>query len=243
MAVGLALGACLEGNSPLLGTVEGQLELGIDLEPVEVMFLTEEQLAPFLQSRLPQVRAEYETAAANREALKTRMELWLAESRHANEAVTTSRADILQRRLEVIRRAVSVKELAVQRRLLTAASAEVRKRAAEMQQQAETARLDSLRADEAARRLEDGSYLLGELPQPLSTTHTQADGRFQAKLAPGRYGVAATAVGADGHKRVWLVWVRIEAGEGTALLLSEHNLAHSRCEACVLAPRDPVVKR
>ena len=243
VAVGLALGACLEGTSPLLGNVEGQLELGIDLEPVEVMFLTEEQLAPFLQSRLPQVRSEFETTAANREALRTRRDLWLEESQRANDEVVRSGADILQRRLEVIRRAVSVREMAVQRRLLTAASAGVRRRAIEMQQQAEAAHRDSDRADEAARHLADGSFFLAELPQPLFSTHTRADGSFQAKLAPGRYGVAARATGEDGLKRVWLVWVRVEAGEATALLLSEHNLALSQCESCVLAPRDPVVRK
>ncbi len=241
--MGLALGACLEGNSPLLGNLEGQLELGVDLEPVEVMFLSEEQLAPFLQSRFPRVRSEFETATANREALKPRMELWLHESQRANDEVARSEAEILQRRLEVVRRAVSLKEMAVQRRLLTAASASVRRRATEMQAQAEAARRDSQRADEAARRLADGSFFLAELPLPLFSTHTQADGSFGAKLAPGRYGVAATAFGADGLKRVWLVWVRIEAGEAATVLLSENNLALSECESCVLAPRDPIVKR
>lgn len=242
VAVGLALGACLESNAPMWGSVEGQLELGIDLDPVEVMFLSEEQLAPFLQSRLPQVRSEAEKAALNREALRTRMKLWLEESQRAQEEVARSGADILQRRLEVIRRAVSVNEMAVQRRLLTAASAGARKHAFELQQQAEVARRDSLRADEAALRLADGSYFLAELPQPSFSTQTRFDGSFQAKLAPGRYGVAATAIGADGRRRVWLVWVRIEAGEPTAVLLSENNLALSKCESCVLSP-EPIVKR
>lgn len=241
--VGLALSGCLAGADSVVGTVEGRLELGGESEPVQVLFLSEAQVAPFLQARLPELRAEFERAEHDRLELKARLDRWREETARADEQLAQSRREILLKRLEVVRTATTNGEMATQRRLLTAQAAGVKQRVSAVRQEAETARREWQRAAEAAARLEDGSVLLPALPRPLLSTTTHADGSFEADLAPGLYAVVASTQGRDGRPRVWLLWARVAADETTELLLSDRNLALSECGACVISPVHTVVKR
>lgn len=243
MVVGLALSGCLAGEAPVVGTVEGQLELGGESEPVQVLFLSEGQVAPFLQARLPELSSKFERAEHDRLELKARLDRWREERARAEEQLAQSRREILLKRLEVVRTATTNAEMATRRRLLTAQAAGMKQRVSAVRQQAEDARKEWERAAEVAARLEDGSVLLPALPRPLLSTTTHADGSFEADLAPGLYAVVASAQGRDGRPRVWLLWTRVAADETTELQLSERNLALSECGACVISPVHAVVKR
>ncbi len=144
LVVGVVLGACLQGASPLAGPIEGNVEVTAarNLGAVELQFIPEEQLGMFLQVKLGEARAEFESAAFERTQLRTRFVQWQAESDRATDELGRSNAEILQRRLDVVRRAVSVKEMESQRRLLTARGNAVRRRAYEVQRQADAARRD-----------------------------------------------------------------------------------------------------
>ena len=208
-----------------------------------VKFIPEEKMAPFLETKLSLTRAEYEQAAQQRSVLMTRLQEWIAEDQLAATELRRRNSEILQRRLEVVRHAVSKREMDSQRRFLTSQSIVARRHATEVSMQAAAAQQDWDFAEEAARQLEDGSFFLPVLPLAALTTTLEPGEDFEAQLAPGRYAVAASSTGADGRTRVWLLWTSVEEGEVNSLLLDDANLALSACSACVISPASPMVKR
>lgn len=238
--VGLALGAGVEDGA--WGRIEGKVEPS-PVGPVEVRFLSEAQLSPLLEEKLTRVREELERAEGTRDELLERMERAQAASVAADEALTRARAEILQRRLEVVRSAATVGQMKAQQRALSARSAKARQHASELKKAADAATREWQLADEAVTRLADGSALFKELPQPVTTTTAEVEGRFDTRLWPGKYAVAATTRAADGTTRVWLFWTQVEAGALRTLELTDENVARSKCESCLVSPRGPVVNR
>ena len=237
--VGLALGAGLEDGPT--GTVEGLLEPTELISPVEVRFIPEQQMEPFLEASLGRMNEELERAEAVRNELEARMEQAKAAHLHAEAALEKTRSEILQRRLVALRESATVGQLASQRRALTARSGAARQQVLALKQEAEAARQAWLRAEQEVARIADGTALYSALPPPVEVASAGPDGRFEAKLAPGRYTVAASTRAPDGSSRVWLFWTRVEAGGVRELQLTSGNLAPSECDTCVISPRGPVV--
>jgi hypothetical protein len=244
MWLGLVSGGCLEGPSPLESSDEGKVELTAELAtPLTVQFIPEAKMALFLEVELSEARAGFENAAFQRSDLKARADQKNLEAQLAANELRERNFEIFLRRLEVVRRAVSVRELDQQRRALTWQSVLATKRFLDVGQQAAVAQQDWRRSEDAARRLEDGSFLVSVLPSPLLTTTLEPGEDGQARLAPGRYAVAATTLDEEGRTRVWLLWVHVDAGEVARLLLDDENLAFSECSACVISPASPLVER
>lgn len=244
--LGVVLGGCLGEASRLAERTEGRLELTAEvpvLGPVEVQFIPEEDLKSFLEVRLSQSRAEVEKLAAERQALKTRAEQCRAEEAVAAEQLRKNNGEIFHRRLEVVRRAKTVGEMAAQRRFLTGQSMLAKRTALEVRERAAAAQRDFEAAEEAAQQLRDGSFIFRELPAGTASVSLETGTRSHTTLATGRYALAARALGTDGVMRVWLLWTRVEAGGVRSLVLHEKNLALTECVDCVLSPKSPVVNR
>lgn len=92
------------------------------------------------------------------------------------------------------------------------------------------------RARATALRITGGSFLLAGLPAPVLRTTAGFDGRFEARVPPGRYGLVATARAADGAERRWFLWTRVQANEVETLWLNDENLAGTECGPCIITP-------
>lgn len=81
----------------------------------------------------------------------------------------------------------------------------------------------------------DGKYYFANLPAPLVTSKTDADGKFNLSLPQGKYVIAAES-SRDVVGRVenyyWLVWVDATS-PNNSVILSNDNLFETRCDACV----------
>jgi len=102
-------------------------------------------------------------------------------------------------------------------------------------------KLDALKAyEQLARRMEryeNGCFFADAVPQTVHNDKTDADGRFSLKLGPGRYAAVAVSdrqVGKEQETYCWYVWTTV-AGEPTKkLMLSNDNLADTKCADCLL---------
>jgi hypothetical protein len=244
--LGVVLGGCLGEASRLTERTEGKLELTAEVQargPVEVRFIPEEDVKSFLSVRLSQSRSELEQQVAARPRLKTKVEQWRAEEIIAADQLRRNNGEILLRRLDAVRTAASVGEMDAQRRFLTRQSLLAKRTALEVSQRAAAAQKDYEEAEKAAVQLKDGSFVLRSLPKGVSRTSIESGTRKQLALVPGRYAVAAKAIGPDGTARVWLLWTIIEAGGVSTVVLHDKNLVLSQCADCVLSPASPVVNR
>jgi hypothetical protein len=207
---------------------EGELELTSELQtPVEVHFISEEKMVAFLEVKLALTRSELERRALQRQALEARMRERREEELLAFSELRRTSFDIFLRRLEVVRRGVSIREMNLQRRALTLESLAAKRRAKDISQQAASAQRDWEFAEEAARQLADGSFLIPALPRPELTTTIEPADAVEVTLATGRYAVAARTRDLDGIIRVWLLWTRVVEGELQPLMLSPENHALS----------------
>lgn len=85
----------------------------------------------------------------------------------------------------------------------------------------------------------DGSVFVKQLPVPLMTTKTDADGRFTMRLPVGRTALLATArreLGPITEKYVWIVWIDLIQGEVAKIMLSNDNLFSTQCKQCYPGP-------
>lgn len=146
---------------------------------------------------------------ARREALKARLGQLHAERLEAEQEWRRVTDDSLFRRLAMIRNPPPLTELQVQKRQLAQRSAAVRSRARELRECLEATRQEaSLPA-----------------PEPAVTVSASREGRFEAALPPGRYGVAARTRGADGRWHTLLGWAEVDAGSVGEVQLDDTQLA------------------
>ena len=82
-----------------------------------------------------------------------------------------------------------------------------------------------------------GAFYVEGLPTPLSTTKTDADGKFTLRTKPGRYALVAHStrkVGDDTEEYDWLVWVKLGRDQATRVVLSNDNLFGTNCTDCIV---------
>lgn len=194
----------------------------------DVLFVPEEAMRPFVVARLEVARSGLAALQAEREQARRRREALLAEADRTNREWKAANESELRRRLEAQVRPPRGAEgvRAIHRRLL-----------AEKQASWAQAGAAARRSDEAERevrslelragRYREGAFFLEGLPTPARAVRTDADGRFGARLAPGRYAVVATGEahrGAAVEAVIWLVWADVGAPEARSLALTGANL-------------------
>jgi len=78
------------------------------------------------------------------------------------------------------------------------------------------------------RRLISGEPFFQDLPSPISSTKTDADGRFTVAIPrEGRYGIVARAARDLDHETriyTWFVWVSLDGASATRLVLNDDNV-------------------
>jgi hypothetical protein len=73
-------------------------------------------------------------------------------------------------------------------------------------------------------------------PTATASAKTDADGKFAAKLKPGRYAVVAASnrlVVGDTETYRWVLWHTVRRGADNKLMLSNDNLYETSCVDCV----------
>ena len=79
-------------------------------------------------------------------------------------------------------------------------------------------------------------YYFGSLPNEITKTKTDADGKFSLSLPAGKYALAARAsreVFRDTENYYWLIWVDASSQNQT-IMLSNDNLFETNCNECVV---------
>lgn len=178
------------------------------LGAVEVRFIPAAEMGPLVKERIGKAKAEIESARP------TVAELGAA-SAQAQEEALKALADLPK----------ADSDPAVADRW-TASS-----------EKAGEARSKYLAAREAMLRPTTGPYYLANLPPARVTTRTDADGKFSADLAPGKYAVVAAAkrkASDQAETFFWLVWVTLDGHRQQRITLSNDNLIETSCALCLV---------
>lgn len=89
----------------------------------------------------------------------------------------------------------------------------------------------------------DDSLFFQQLPAPVATATTDADGKFDLSLSKnGRFALAAMntrSVGENTEKYFWLVWVSLEGQQSKTLMLSNRNLMEASDPDNILQQEKP----
>jgi hypothetical protein len=204
---------------------------------VEVRFVAEAAMAPFVAARADQARTE---SGRIRERIeRTRAEVVrLAAERDRAEASWRYKTDEdLRRRLHLQYNPPQRPQdyHALQRAFLEdkrasydrAVAAVTRAEEKEREQEALAAGTEGYRT---------GARFVDGLPAPALVVRSDAEGRFEAPLEPGRYAAVAEVPDPGDPRRVsrWLVWVAVGAEGVTSLRLDSANLHGTDCPACVV---------
>jgi len=86
-----------------------------------------------------------------------------------------------------------------------------------------------------------GPYWVADLPLPVQTTKTDADGIFIFRLKPGRYALVAESrrkVIDKTEEYYWIVWADLTKENPNRIFLSNDNLIETFCADCVVKPAD-----
>jgi hypothetical protein len=84
------------------------------------------------------------------------------------------------------------------------------------------------------------SFWVEGLPNPFKTTKSDADGRFNLRLKPGRYAIVAESsrmVTDENEEYFWFIWVEVKKNR-EPLFLSNDNLFEMFCPECVIRSAD-----
>jgi hypothetical protein len=92
--------------------------------------------------------------------------------------------------------------------------------------------LDSADLLEKSLNVSSGDYYFHDLPQPITATQTNSDGRFQIELpTKGDFVVAAQAhrtVGNWVERYYWLLKISLDGSQSKTIMLSNNNLSSER---------------
>jgi hypothetical protein len=199
----------------------------IKLGLVQVGFIREAAIAPVIASQMEKARPKL-----------LEIESTARDANHKAK-MATIREDLMRTTVEITERTVGVAKEVGRR-----SYEQARKRHAEARAQY----LDALKehaqalktyldAERLVKLYRTGCFFAEGVPDAVARDKTDADGRFMVKLQPGRYAAIAVAnrqVGKEEETYCWYVWTTV-AGEPTKkLMLSNDNLAETKCADCVL---------
>lgn len=242
----LALGACSPASRappPAGVAVSGEVAVASPgrrlrgLDHVEVRFIPEAEMAPFVQARMGEALAQLDRQRREGERLQAEVRRLQAENDQLNQRWRATMERDLHRRLALqVSRGLSAPEVhAAQADLVKQKRAawESARRAA---RQAEAKEREYLELRKAEPRVRDGTFFLDGLPAAAHAATTDAAGRFEARIRAGRYAVVASAPRppGEGGTWTWLVWTELRAGL-VRLALTDANLHGTDCPECVVA--------
>jgi hypothetical protein len=85
-------------------------------------------------------------------------------------------------------------------------------------------------------RYSQETYFFDGLPEPIQSTKTDANGKFNFKLKPAKYAIVAFSsrkTGGSDKDYSWFLWVSTEKDSQQNILLSNDKLFGSECESCI----------
>jgi hypothetical protein len=209
---------------------------------VEVRFVGEAAMGPFMERRLEEGRREAEKSRQTRERLSDEVARLGVEKDRAEAAWRYKIEEDLRRRLELqFRPPARVEDYHATRRAHLADKRAAYDRAVRAVARAEATERLLEEEVRAASRFRSAGFLTEGHPPPTLTVHTDEAGRFEAALPPGRYAVVARAT-APWDPPVdydWLLWVDVTREGDTRVSLRTANLHGTGCPDCIVPVAEP----
>lgn len=208
------------------------------LDRVEVRFIPEAEMAPFVQARLGEALAQVERLRREGERLGEEVRRLQAENDRLNQRWRATMERDLHRRLALqVSRDLSARQVQAAQADLVRQKRAAWDGAQRAARQAEAKEREVMDLRRAQLRFRDGSYFLEGLPAAAHAATTDAAGRFETRLGAGRYAVVASAPRppSEGGAWTWLVWAEVGPARAGRLALTDANLHGTDCPECVVA--------
>ncbi|HEY7725239.1 MAG TPA: hypothetical protein VH880_07890 [Anaeromyxobacteraceae bacterium] len=209
------------------------------LGAVEVRFIPEADMAPFVSARMEEARRQLDRLRREGEQLRAEVERLRAENDLLNQRWKATTDRDLRRRLELqFSRDLTARDIQSAHAELVKRKKAAWERAVKAARAAEAKEREYLALRRVAPLLAEGPFFLEGLPPAVQAVKTDAEGRFQARLGSGRYAVVASAARppAEGGSYTWLVWKSVGSSREQVSLTSA-NLHGTDCAECVVAVR------
>lgn len=206
--------------------------------PMEVRFVPEAQMAPFVSARIEEARRQLDRLRREGDRLRAEVERLRAENDRLNQRWKATTDRDLRHRLELqFRPDLSPRDIQAAHADLVRKKRAAWERAVAAARQAEVKEREYLSLRKVAPLLTEGTFFLEGLPPAAQTVRTDPAGRFEARLASGRYAVVASAArpAPESGSYTWLVWKTVGARGPERVALTAANLHGTDCAECVVS--------